>query len=87
MTIDEAIKKAEEISEEVRKIKTIPGYNIFYYLMSPAFWQALGRAKGWEGKQDYYHNILMDASLACWHRFIDHLYVGKTAESFFEELK
>lgn len=47
--------------------------------IDPAFWQALGKARGWiapPSGQAYFYQ----------HRFIDHLAGGKDAESFFAEL-
>jgi hypothetical protein len=58
--------------------------------MSPLFWQALGKAKGWdEGK--YWDEIYPNSPYQwmwqhIWHRFIDHLAEGKDAESFFASL-
>jgi len=51
-------------------------------LISPLFWQSLGKAMGWwgtnsNGKEQWVNK---------WHRFIDHLAEGKDAESFFSNL-
>ena len=61
------------------------------------FWQALGKAMGWEngadldsrwdyvkGKTTYHY--FNDCWEFYWHRFIDHLAEGKAAESFFKEM-
>ncbi len=61
-----------------------------HFLLDRAFWQALGKALGWQttyrtvggkdrtiGERDY---------LEYWHRFIDHLASGKDAESWFAAL-
>lgn len=47
--------------------------------LDPAFWQALGKARGWiapPSGQAYFYQ----------HRFIDHRAAEKDAESFFAEL-
>lgn len=56
------------------------GRNIEEKLLSPAFWQALGKARGWE---DDYHTSGWRRK---WHDLIDHLASGKDAESFFKDL-
>lgn len=61
------------------------------WFLDPAFWQALGKARG------LHHDYHMEAGervyaghtgkwKAEWHRFIDHLAEGKSAEDFFKEL-
>lgn len=50
--------------------------------MEALFWQCLGKTMGWQDglsgiKPDWY---------CFWHRFIDALAEGKSADSFFEEL-
>ena len=64
--------------------------------LDPAFWQALGRALGWEQAVRTVHAVENGRStlvtraghhwLYYWHRFIDHLAAGNTPESFFESL-
>jgi hypothetical protein len=49
-------------------------------LLDPLFWQALGKALGWEEKLQ--HNPWK----RCWHRFTDHIASGKDADSFFTNL-
>lgn len=49
----------------------------------PAFWQALGRARGWEEENKSIHPNWKYYM----HRFIDHLAEGKDAESFFKAIK
>jgi hypothetical protein len=56
--------------------------------LDPLFWQALGKATGWE---EYYgHWFRPRKSVPQWrfemHRFIDHLADGKTPEEFFQTL-
>ncbi len=65
-------------------------------LLDPLFWQALGKAEGWEKKtvkgqpcgiKDCTGEHLKGTDWKeQWHRFIDHLAEGKTADSFFENL-
>lgn len=63
------------------------GYEIIaeQILLDPAFWQALGKARGWKeyegGYEDYSAGWVFH-----WHRLIDHLATGKDVESFFEKL-
>lgn len=67
--------------------------------LDPLFWQALGKAMGWEGKvQEVIDTRTENPRFQVggwvnkgdwkteWHRFIDHLAEGKDAESFFNEL-
>lgn len=66
--------------------------------IDPAFWQALGKARGWFTKKDQCggydasttYQTVREAQKRCsfcnWHRFIDHLAEGKDAESFFKNL-
>lgn len=53
-------------------------------LISPLFWQALGKAMGWDEEYDYENK--REAWIGYWHRFIDHLASGGDAESFFATL-
>ena len=55
--IEKAIELAESQSEEVKKIRTIPDYNVLYYLHSPLFWQALGKAMG---RGESYQDVIGD---------------------------
>lgn len=60
--------------------------------LDPAFWVALGKACEWEGIQWYsIYDGFRPSSWTHryhyeWHRFIDHLASGKSADEFFEEL-
>ncbi len=63
--------------------------------LDPAFWQALGKARGWkerytsadpEWKTMSFGQMQDNKPTAHWHRFIDHLAEGKDAESFFATL-
>jgi hypothetical protein len=55
--------------------------------IDPLFWEALGKALGWDGLNKATLN--QDGRLA-WHQmwvtFIDHLAHGKTPEEFFQKL-
>jgi hypothetical protein len=60
--------------------------------LDPKFWQALGKARGWdEGKitTEEYSEVPADMWMwhFQWHRFIDHLAAGENAESFFAKLQ
>ena len=57
-------------------------------LLDPTFWQALGKALGWRKEQAAVamSRVTEPAWQSSWHRFIDHLAEGNTAESFFERL-
>ena len=62
--------------------------------LDPLFWLALGRTLGWDTEVMTVHEVENGRPtvvtragqywLYHWHRFIDHLAEGKTAESFFE---
>lgn len=55
-------------------------------LLDPAFWQALGKARGWELWEGWDEECPECHWKALWHRLIDHLADGKDVESFFEML-
>ena len=52
--------------------------------LDPLFWQSLGKAMGWRQDEDQWGDRAEWVSQ--WHRFIDHLAEGGTAESLFEKL-
>lgn len=91
MTIPEAIEIAEAVSG-----KLYHEYDVHYFC-DPSFWQALGKALGWNEEKDYagetsgdgkwHQTYTINSWVSEWHRFIDHLAEGNTAESFFESLK
>jgi len=68
------------------------------HFLDPTFWQALGKARGWEGtyvtdawpfemgKKWEEERRHIPSWQYHWHRFIDHLASGKDAESFFASL-
>lgn len=62
------------------------------FLIDSLFWQALGKAEGWQEKTDKILGTEIGFSPPeltwkyQWHRLIDHLAEGKDAESFFTNL-
>ncbi len=54
--------------------------------LDPAFWQALGKARGWGASGIYAFGRNLLEWEANWHRFVDHLASGGTSEDFFKEL-
>ena len=91
--IEQAIKEAEK--EGFADISAHASQEDLQWLLaiiSPSFWQALGKARGWPpysptGYVDNYEDDLEDFSWKVyWHRLIDHLANGNDAESFFKEL-
>lgn len=67
--------------------------------LDPLFWQALGRGLGWvevseketrqnaiTGEEEEINVVNGYTWQYQWHRFIDHLIEGKTAEDFFNDL-
>ena len=57
--------------------------------LQPLFWQALGKAMGWkyqigtvDGLPVYDNKVWLEN----WHKFIDFLSEGKTAEDYFNQL-
>ena len=58
-------------------------------LLDPLFWQALGKALGWGGRnnEEYMNNIWpQEEWLYHWHGFIYWIAEGKPADSFFKKL-
>ena len=88
MTIEQVLQKAIEggwnppYRKEEYEGDSIP-INTF---LDPQFWQSLGKALGWTARGQ---QLAMDSKptwLLEWHRFIDHLAEGKTAEEYFKTL-
>jgi hypothetical protein len=80
----EAIQKAIEegyVDEYGESVNKLPYGAI---LLSPNFWQALGKGCGW--KEYWAGNSGITTWLENWHRFIDHLAQGGTPDEFFNEL-
>jgi hypothetical protein len=83
--IEQAIKEAVKNGwrqPEPCDLEGIPVYHKGDAFLDPSFWQALGKAKGWNFASS--HNY-PDWQLQ-WHRFIDRLAEEKDAESFFSSL-
>ena len=81
MKINEAIQKA--IEGGWKKSFYSPHLLEIYevYFLDPLFWQALGKAMGWDKKMDFTDDEYPDWK-DYWHRFIDHLADGKSYENF-----
>lgn len=74
----------DEMPSAIRYYTRQP-YRIF---LDPAFWLALGKARGWPVLTNKCKNCGVDLNgwQFHWHTFIDHLIAGKDAESFFASL-
>lgn len=57
-------------------------------LLSPLFWQALGKQQGWKDTDNNPHlarnKMPQEEYMYHWHNFIDHIADGKSVDSFFE---
>jgi hypothetical protein len=100
MTINEAIRNSIRGGYDC-PTRSEEGAFLEVIFLDPSFWQSLGKALGWIDAE-YPNGSIMCNSEKCdsryceyagyrnpvdqWHRFIDHLAEGKTAESFFEAL-
>ena len=84
MTIEQAKQKAIDGGFEIHN--SVVGWNIPLPLFDPLFWQALGKAMGWNGVN------YLAPEMTTWqwrdylHDFIDHIADGGTIESYFEQL-
>ena len=100
MTIQETIKKAIEQGycpkHTAQFYQTSEGARVQIspcVFDDPNFWQCLGKAMGWEIMYRPYKSgstrnfDAIQGWLYQWHRFIDHLAEGGTAEEFFNKLK
>ena len=69
-----------------KKIKSVTDYILIEQIfLDPSFWQALGKAWGWEKDDHHYYSHSCNTAWEFkWHCFIDHLAEGKDAESFFQ---
>jgi hypothetical protein len=90
MRIQEAIDKAREGGYTTEPLDEPSRLVQAHYFLETAFWEALGRALGWEGDFEYIHLSRNEPSkmrqplwLYYWHRFNSHLVAGNTPESFF----
>ena len=100
MTTEEAIKKAIEAG--FRDYPSTWDLNEYFVATSdaasqifldPSFWQSLGKALAWNEKVEMLpcpecdeKHLWFGKWLVEWHRFIDHLAQGKTADEFFATL-
>lgn len=57
-------------------------------LLDPLFWQALGKARGWNNHNPIHdtRDISKEPWKIMWHRLIDHLAEGKSTEDYFASL-
>lgn len=75
-------------------------YGLAWVWLDPLFWQSIGKAMGWSKElvcarcglhgcdNCYFENrwVIQQEWLYQWHRFVDALAEGKSAEDFFKEL-
>lgn len=102
MTVEQAIEKAIEgglVENTQWKLKSANRYWVIWvdgagaditiplekYLLDPLFWQSLGKALGWKIENSS-HQPYGIGWIYYWHRFVDFLAEGKSAEDFFKEL-
>jgi hypothetical protein len=80
--------------DAVKPVARIPNDSPF---LDPSFWQSLGKAMGISDHVNPLHRVgkKITCVVCCrneeawkdmWHRFIDHLVAGESAEEFFAEL-
>lgn len=56
-------------------------------LLDPLFWQALGKAEGWNKDKTFEGDgITLISWKREWHKFIDHLAEGKPVDDFFNKI-
>lgn len=80
--MEQAIKKAIEGGYPRGRIGSAS-----FFCMDKDFWQALGKAEGWDKKMETKErSIYTNAWKDEWHNFIDHIAEGKSIDSFFNEL-
>jgi len=86
------IKQATPILSRRFGLKTAQEMYFMWVFSDPSFWQCLGKAMGWEIMYRPYKSgstrnfDAIQGWLYQWHRFIDHLAEGGTAEEFFKEI-
>ena len=87
--------------EPIQKVLSHYAENWEYPTTDASFWKSLGKAVGWPNhyhlqlgggvtpcdKRDDMGPHSVSGWRAHWHRFIDHLADGKSAEEFFESLE
>lgn len=88
--LEQAIRDAVEKGEYEKEIAfprdgqeklMLHDWSIKATLLDPAFWRALGRARGWELRM-----FRIDEWKENWYQLIDHLAADKDVESFFATL-
>ena len=101
MKIEEAIERAcaAGYKGDEHFLLNLPEYAKSQIWLDPSFWQSLGKALGWNTYAVCMHDGMVNCHkdnhwggyegqyLYHWHRFIDHLAEGGTAETYFETLK
>lgn len=90
MTLQEVITKAIEGGYKGNKefLLKLPEYAKSQIWLDTFFWQSLGKAMEWENNVYVEGKGIRDVKewKQQWHRFIDALSEGKSAEDFFKEL-
>lgn len=94
MHLEQAIKDAVEKGGWRPTLFSLPhlhDISLEKTLLDPAFWQALGKARGWyvmkkNGTRFDEHPARWDKWKVEWHRLIDHLAAGGSVEDFFKTL-
>ena len=73
-------------------------HKLSYWLLMSSFWQALGKALGWEESDGFDLEAIANGGVPVsvgadkdrwkkeWHRFIDHLAKNKDPNDFFKQL-
>ena len=84
----------DDMSVYVPRFTNVAHASINRILLDPLFWQALGKAMGWEDgdsraywtREDSHKVVLLDRWQNEMHSFIDHLASNGNADDFFNEL-
>lgn len=94
MTIEESIYKAieggydgEYLFQREEQWGDLWDIQTRSFLFDPLFWEALGKAEGWDKIDALDADIKTEPCWKMyWHRLIDVLSAGKTIDQFFDEL-
>ena len=83
--INSGDKRLAEIVEEHNGGSSLTTFSYDEFFLDPLFWQSLGRGMGWVTREniDGGPEIGIEEWKLHWHRFIDALAEGETAEEFF----
>lgn len=86
--MEQAIKKAIEGGYPwAGVIENGKEFNCYYKTqLDPLFWQSLGKALELDGSTYVWQKDDEVKWLTLWHKFIDHLVEGKSADKFFTNL-